>query len=137
MRGQNMNWDVIDRNLHEAGASIDSLRGELGHPDMTVGCLKVEIEHIVSHILFAWNTRHMSQRQIDALSFGAWRRHCRMYEDFMPPLGECHDEALESRPGKFRRTRADSFDERPVTQRHWVKNERQFTWWARRKKKRR
>ena len=59
LRGPKMNWEIVASNLAEADGDIRQILKNIGDTEVGVGFFKVQIEHILHHILTAWNARHM------------------------------------------------------------------------------
>lgn len=130
MRGQKMNWEIIVNNLAEAGADITCIIEDAGDPAMNVRIFKSHIEHILHHVLFAWNARHMDIDRYAQMSDEDFTRCSWMHEDLVP-LGFLFGETKpERRSGKFDRGNAKRHLER-----HLTKSEREFTWVTRRHRK--
>lgn len=131
LRRKKMNWEIIASNLGEAMRSIENILENLGHPDLTGMRYKIEVEHILHHILIAWNARHASDEQYAEMSdenFVSWST---MHNDLHPlgsdfPVGN----TLPKRSGKFDRGHAKRY-----LKRHWTKSDREFTWAMRQHRK--
>ena len=130
MRGQKMNSEIIVGNLAEARADLTCIIENAGDPVMSVGVFKSHVEHILHHVLFAWNARHMEIDRYAQMSDEDFARCSRMHDDLVPLGAPCDDAKPELRPGKFDRGAA-----RRHPQRHWTKSEREFTWATRRHRK--
>jgi len=59
-RRKNMNLEFIASNLADALHDLRHLLDRLGHPDLNVSNLS--LEHILYHLLLAWNARHLSAK---------------------------------------------------------------------------
>lgn len=130
MPRRTMNWELIASDLADARHEIDDILANLGHPDMSVRRFKVMLEHILFHLLFAWNARHLPYERYGSLSVEEFDRYCRMPNDLHPLGIGTQAPATVRRSGKFDRQWG-----RPHRERHWTRSEREFTWWKRKRRK--
>jgi len=119
LRGQQMNWEIIVANLAEANADIARILSNAGAPHWRVGALRVDIQHVLHHVLFAWNARHMDGERYERMSPEDFLRCSQMHSDLVP-LGARSDKAVPRlRAGKFERG-----DARRPRARRWTQQER-------------
>lgn len=83
---------------------------------------KVEIEHVLMHILFAWNARRMPWAKMEALSDKRYW-HCCQLNELMPHGNEPEDETPQPRSGKFNRLRQRG---REIVHKHWTRSEHEL-----------
>ena len=80
-----LNWEVILYNIKDAREQlqeIESLVNEGISPSK--GELKVKIEQTFHHLIFAWNTRHVSTKRYAGLSdkdFNEWSKFPKEMKD--------------------------------------------------------
>lgn len=132
MRQRSMNWELIASNLEEARNDLRDILHELGHPEMSARNLKIRVEHVLSHILYAWNLRQATWEQVERMDEDGWVRCHQLNDLVLRPRHRPEEPAARS--GKFQRQLQRG---RQIVQRHWTKAEEDaFTWHRRRRKAR-
>jgi hypothetical protein len=118
-RRKNMNLELIAANLAEALHELEDLLETLGHPGLTVRGFKFQLEHILLHLVLAWNMRHLSNGREATLSDEEWDKYWTMPSD-LRILGR-PEEPIPVKPnkGKFDRQWA-----RRYLHRHWTRRRR-------------
>ncbi len=112
-----MNLEFIASNLADAQHDLRHLLNRLGHPDLNVSNFKVSLEHILYHLLLAWNARHLPHGREDSLSDEDYDRCLAIPLDLAPFGREEMPATAKRRKGKFDRQWA-----RRYLHRHWTRS---------------
>ena len=116
---KDINWELIASDLADAHHDLHRLLDNLGHSNLTPGRFKIALEHILFHLLCAWNIRFLTNKQWDALPDEEWDRYWTMPADLFP-FGKSEERSpAKRRPGKFDRQWA-----RRYMHRHWTRPRR-------------